>query len=56
MPLEKGIIGVIRKVKKLGEKDLLDASLDPKEIRDKIDPATYFALYRTVKTLWTRIM
>lgn len=50
MPLEKGIIGVIRKVKKLGEKGLLDASLDPKEIRDKIDPATYFALYRTVKT------
>lgn len=50
MPLEKGIIGVIRKVKKLGEKDLLDASLDPKGIRDKIDPATYFALYRTVKT------
>lgn len=50
MPLEKGIVGVIRKIKKLGEKDLLDASLDPKEIRDKIDPAAYFALYRTVKT------
>lgn len=49
MPLEKGIISVIRRIKKLGEKDLLDASLDPKEIRDKIDPAEYFVLYRTVK-------
>ena len=49
MPLEKGIINVIRRIKKLGEKDLLDASLDPKEIRDKIDPTEYFVLYRTVK-------
>ena len=49
MPLEKGIISVIKKIKTLGEKDLLDASLDPKEIRDKIDPTKYFVLYKTVK-------
>lgn len=49
MPLERGIVGVIKKIKKLGEKDLLDLSLDPKDIRDKIDPAANFALYRTAK-------
>ena len=49
MPLEKGIIGVIRKIKNLKEKDLLDPSLDPKDIREKLDPDENLALYRTVK-------
>ena len=34
----EGIIGVIRKIKNLKEKDLLDPSLDPKDIREKLDP------------------
>ena len=33
MPLEKEIVGVMSKIKKLKEKDLLDPSLDPKDIR-----------------------
>ena len=33
MPLEKGIVGVMSKIKKLKEKDLLDPSLDPKDVR-----------------------
>lgn len=49
MPLEKGIVGVISKIKNLKEKDLMDPSLDPKDIRDKIDPNTNLILYRTVK-------
>lgn len=49
MPLEKGIIGVIRKIKNMKEKDLLDPSLDPKDIREKLDPDENLALYRTVK-------
>ena len=48
LPLEKGIIGVIRRIKKLSEKDLFDASLDPKEIRQKISPAENMALYISV--------
>lgn len=39
LPLEKGIIGVIGKISKLGEKDLEGASLDPKEIKQKLSPA-----------------
>lgn len=48
-PLEKGIVGVIRKISKLKEKDLLDPTLDPKDIREKIDPNEDLALYQTVK-------
>lgn len=50
MPLEKGIIGVITKIKNLKEKDLMDPSLDPKNIRDKIDPNENIVLYKTVKS------
>ena len=49
MPLEKEIIGVISKVKKLKEKDLLDPSLDPIDLRDKLDPDDNLALFNTVK-------
>ncbi|SEA28298.1 hypothetical protein SAMN02745687_02384 [Lachnospiraceae bacterium NK3A20] len=49
MPLEKEIIGVISKIKNLKEKDLLDPSLDPKDIREKLSPDENFALYNTVK-------
>lgn len=50
LPLEKGIVGVISKVKNLKEKDLADASLDPKEIKQKLTPADNMALYITVNT------
>lgn len=50
MPLEKGIVGVISKIKHLKEEDLMDPSLDPKDIRDKINPNENLILYRTVKS------
>lgn len=53
LPLEKGIVGVISKVKNLKEKDLADASLDPKEIKQKLKPADNMALYVTVNTYVT---
>lgn len=53
LPLEKGIVGVISKVKNLKEKDLADASLDPKEIKQKLKPADNMALYITVNTYVT---
>lgn len=53
LPLEKGIVGVISKVKNLKEKDLADASLDPKEIKQKLNPADNIALYITVNTYVT---
>lgn len=49
LKLEKGIIGVVTKIKNLKERDLLDPSLDPKDIREKLDPDENFVLYRTVK-------
>ena len=53
LPLEKGIVGVVSKVKKLKEKDLANASLDPKEIKQKLNPAENMALYITVNTYVT---
>ncbi|WP_230975031.1 ABC-three component system protein [Aminipila luticellarii] len=50
LPIEKGVIGIILKVKNLKEKELADASLDPKEIKQKLSPDDNFALYMTVKT------
>ena len=47
--MDIGIIGVISKIKKLKEKDLLDPSLDPKNIREKLNPDDNIVLYRTVK-------
>lgn len=48
LPLEVGIIGVIKKICKLKEKDLEDASLDPKEIKQKVKPSDDLALYSQV--------
>lgn len=53
LPLEKGIIGVVRKVTALKEKDLYDAELDPKELKQKISPSDDMALYMMVKTYVT---
>ncbi len=44
LPLEKDIVGVIKRVKKLGETDLVGASLDPKEIKQKLSPTQDMAL------------
>lgn len=49
LPLEKGIVGVIKKVAKLKETDLVNASLDPKEIKQKLNPADNITLYTQVK-------
>jgi len=59
LPLEKGIVGVIKKIKALGEKELFGASLDPKEIKQKLSPSQDMALYIAVNgyvtTYYTRI-
>lgn len=48
LPLEKGIIGVISRIRKLGEKELSGASYEPVELKRKISPAIDMALYTTV--------
>ena len=48
LPLEKGIASVISRIKKLNEKELVDAAFDPKEIREKLDPAEGYVLYKTI--------
>lgn len=50
LSLEKGIVDVLKKVKKLNQKDLSNASLDPKEITQKISPEDDFALYMTINS------
>lgn len=47
--LEKGIVGVITKVSKIKSKDLENASLDPKEIVEKLSPDENVILYNTVR-------
>lgn len=49
MSLEKEIIGVMKKIKKLKKKDILNPSLDPKDIREKLNPDDNLVLYKTVK-------
>ena len=51
--LEKGLVGVIRCIKKLKEKDLGDPSYDPKQLRDKIDPEIYTPLFVSVNNYVT---
>ena len=53
LPLERGIIGVVVRVKKLKEKDLENASLDPKEMKEKLSPSRDTAIYITVNTFVT---
>lgn len=48
LPLERGIIGVIGKIKKLKEKDLAEVSLEPKEIKKKLNPSDNYVLYSQV--------
>ena len=47
--LENGLTDVICKIAKLNQEDLFDSSLDPKELKEKIDPNKDFPLYLTVK-------
>ena len=47
--LEKGLTDVIYKITKLNQKDLFGSSLDPKELKEKIDPNNDFHLHLTVK-------
>lgn len=49
MPLEKGIVGVLKRIKDLKEEEFLDPSLDPQDISKKLPPAKNRALYGTVK-------
>lgn len=51
LPLEEGIIGVIRKIKNLGGNELENASLNPKEIKQKLDPTQDTAVYMIVQSL-----
>lgn len=53
LPLEKGITGVITRIKKLKEKDLIQAALDPKELNKKINLAQDLALYLSVNNYVT---
>ncbi len=46
--LERGIVGVLVKIKKLNQKDLYQSTLDPKEIVQKVSPEEDFALYMTI--------
>lgn len=48
LKLEKGITGVITKIKDLKQTDLEKSSLDPKEIKQKLDPAEDVAIYGIV--------
>lgn len=49
LPLETGIVRVIRKISKLKEKDLSGAVMNPKEIAQKLKPDDDIALYMTVR-------
>lgn len=46
--LERGIVGVLTKIKKLNQKDLYASSMDPKGIVQKVNPEEDFALYMTI--------
>ena len=50
LSLEKGIVDVLKKVKKLNQNDLSNASLDPKEITQKMSSEDDFALYMTINS------
>jgi hypothetical protein len=53
LPLEKGVVGVLKKIKNLKEKDLATASLDPKKIQQKLTPADNMVLYVTINAYAT---
>lgn len=49
LPLERGITGVVTRIKKLKEKDVAESKLDPKELTQKLDPSKDMAIYLSVK-------
>ena len=49
LPLERGITGVVTRIKKLKEKDIAESMLDPKELTQKLDPSKDMAIYLSVK-------
>lgn len=53
LPLEKGVVGVLKKIKNLKEKDLATASLDPKKIQQKLTPTDNMVLYVTINAYVT---
>ena len=46
--LEKGIVGVLKKIKDIKETDVYDSSYDPKKVSQKIDRRQNLILYNTV--------
>lgn len=48
LPLEKGIVDAISRIRKLGEKELFGATYEPVALKRKISPSTDMALYITV--------
>ena len=46
--LEKGIVGVIAKIKKMKIEDMPEKSIDPKEIKEKLNKSEDYLLYSTV--------
>ena len=49
LPLERGIVGVVTRIKEQHIKNFEEVSLDPKELVKKIDPAQEQLLFITVK-------
>lgn len=50
-PVEKGILKVIKKIKKLKYSDIKDISYDPQEISNKISPEEELLLFNTIRML-----
>lgn len=48
MELELGLTEVITKIEKLNQKDLVNFTMDPKEINEKINPHDNFILYNQI--------
>lgn len=59
LPIEHGIVGVVKRIKKLNEKDFETAKLDPKEIKQKLsmaeDAPIYFVVNAYVTTYFRSI-
>lgn len=53
LPLESGITEVVVRIKKLKEKDLVDATLEPQELHKKLDRTKDLTLYLTVNSYVT---
>ena len=53
LPLEKGVVGVLKKIKNLKEKILVTATLDPKKIKQKLTLADNVVLYVTINAYAT---